>query len=141
MITLKVKDLTVLMISVAALVVGLTLIFYSTYVVYKVQKIDMRLQTGDKIGFDVDDQRLNFGRLIPGGGGSRELRISNDHLIDLKVSFKKEGNISQFVEVPNSFWLPAGEQLRSVSINTKVPFGAEVNQSYRGTLKVVFTRI
>ena len=131
---------TVMLLIVAALLsIGAVLLFYSLYALYDLKTLDVYLEVGDKQGFDVDTVRVSFGRAMPGTWASRELIVSQDYTRPLLVSFRVDGNVSQFVHLPDPIWVD-GSEPRTVSISAYVPLN-QTEGVYTGKLRVAFRRV
>ena len=134
------RSALVLMLFCAALVsVGLVLLFFSFFAVYKVYVVDMFIEVADNAAFNIDDDSLHFGKGVPGNSNSRIIVLSHDYHKPLLVQFKSEGNISGFVGLPDDFYLEPGLG-KEVAISADVPEDA-VFGKYSGRLTVYFRRV
>ncbi len=133
------KKLPILLVCIALITVGLVLLFFSLYAIFKVDVIKMTIQVSDRSAFNTDTEFINFGRAINGASSTRVLVISHSHTKPLLLHFKVSGNISQLVSAPDDFYLEPNLG-KEVSITATVPMGAE-KAKYEGELTVYFRRI
>ena len=123
----------------AFVTIGLVLLFFSFYAVFKVYDLKMSLVVSDKSGFNTDTDMINFGKAMPGNSNSRVIVLSHDHHKPLLIHFEGSGNISAFVSIPDDFYLEPGLS-KEVTLSAVVPKDAQKG-SYDGDLKVYFRRI
>jgi hypothetical protein len=123
----------------ALITVGLVLLFFSMYAVYKVYEVPMVVKVSDRSSFNTDSDMINFGKAVPGNTNTRSMVLAHDHSKPLLISFKKEGNISGFVALPDDFYLEPGLS-KEVNINAAIPMDAPQGD-YTGTLTVYFRKI
>lgn len=57
----------------------------------------VKYEIGDKIGFNVDPNEINFGRLLPGSKGTRSIIISNEYNNPIKIKFLPSENIKEYI--------------------------------------------
>lgn len=136
---MKSHKLIILMACAALVGIGLILLFFSLFAIYKVYDVDMEIDVGNHSGFNTDTDRLDFGKAAPGSSNTRTVVMSHDHSKPLLVHFKKSGNISAFVDTPDDFYLEPGFS-KELNINAVVPAEAS-NGHYQGSLRVYFRRI
>ena len=136
---MKSHKLIILMACAALVSVGLILLFFSLFAIYKVYDVGMELEVGNYSGFNTDTDKVNFGKAAPGSSNTRTIVMSHDHTKPLLVHFKKSGNISRFVDVPDDFYLEPGFS-KEINMNAIVPTDA-LEGHYEGRLTVYFRRI
>jgi len=136
---IKSNQLIVLMVCAALVAVGLVMLFFSLFAIYKAYEVDMTVFVSNASGFNTDTDMLNFGKAAPGNANSRMMVMSHDYKKPLLVSFRKSGNISGFVDLPEEFYLEPG-LTKEVSINAIIPIEAQQGR-YDGKLTVYFRRI
>jgi|GEM_PF-2705530 len=135
----KRRDLLITLACVFLLTAGLVLLFFSLFAVYKVYDIDMELDVEDSPGLNTNTDKLDFGSAVAGNSNSRMIVISHEYKKPLLIHFKVSGNISQFVDAPQDFYLEPGVS-KEVTVSTVVTKGA-VKAKYTGTMTVYFRRI
>lgn len=129
----------VLLVCATLITVGVVLLFFSLFAIYKVYDIDMELEVAERSGFNTDTDRINFGMAEPGHHNSRTIVLTHEYKRPLLVHFKKSGNISAFVKVPEDFYLEPG-LTKEVTLTAKVPETASLG-NYEGNLRVYLRRI
>ena len=135
------KPLQVLLIlAVAAVSTFVVALIYSTsgVVAEETQPIFVKVVQGRTIGFNLETERVNFGKLRPGDTGERTIIINNNrsqqHRIKIGVSGEVDGWI--FPSQSNFIMEPHTEQ--EVYLRMRVPSVEPGN--YTGTLHVYFTK-
>jgi len=116
-----------------------TLIFYSFFIVRDVKIIEMSLEVGNKILFNVDGDAIHFGGTTPGGSAKRTVHLAHEFRFPLEVIINLDGPLSEWVSVSdNRFILKEGE-FKTVSVTAKVPEDAAFGK-YHGKVRLVFKR-
>lgn len=133
------NHLAVIVACTALITVGLVLLFYSLYAVYKVYDVDMRITVSDRSAFNTDTGAIDFGKTLPGNANTRTIVMSHDYSKPLLIHFRKTGNISQFVQTPEDFYLEPGVT-KEIALNAIVPKGTPLT-TYEGSMRVYFRRI
>jgi hypothetical protein len=136
---MKKRTAGILLIIGALLSIGAVLSFYAIYAIYDTQVIKLDLEVWKNPGFNVDDEKISFGKMIPQSASSREMIITNGYDKPLLVTFKIDGNISRFISTPDAFTLNS-TQSKKVNVHATIPSG-EAYAQYGGKLKVIFRRI
>jgi len=136
---LKSNTLVIMIVCAALVTAGAVLLFFSLFAVYKVYDVKMTIEISDRSGFNTNTDSINFGKAMPGNSNTRTLVMSHDFSRPLLVHFKKSGNISGFVTIPDDFYLEPG-LTREVPINAVIPDDA-AEGFYDGNLRVYFRRI
>lgn len=132
-------NLLLILICAALITAGAVLLFFSLFAVYKVYDIPMIVEVSDHSGFNTDTDMVNFGKAAPGNSNTRIIVMSHDYKKPLRIQFKKSGNISDFVDIPESFYLESG-LTKEIGLNAVIPASA-AEGTYTGTLRVYFMRI
>ncbi|MFC1741511.1 hypothetical protein ACFL3V_03170 [Nanoarchaeota archaeon] len=133
------NPLIMILACIALLTVGIVLLFFSLFAIYQVYDIEMAVEISDKSGFNTDTDMLNFGKARPSNSNSRTIVMSHEYKKPLLVHFKKTGNISRFVDLPDDFYLEPGLTKEIVFTSTIPNKAAQGN--YSGTLTVYLRRI
>ena len=108
---------------------------YDTVLEYKAHMV---VEEGSTVGLNVNNDQLYFGRIPPGGGGSREMLIKNHLPWQTVVEFKGRGSIAPYLLLPKGDLLQAGEE-RTVAIAVAVPRGTPAG-NYTGSVLLSFKR-
>lgn len=120
----------------------------ATEIVYFLYKIDYvkvlyaKLEVGDKIGIALGEEKqgiINFGRIFPGGGGSRFLTMENQGKKDLFAQIIVTGNIKRFLNHENNFLLGINETKR-LTFEVFVPENAKKGR-FNGRILIIFKKI
>jgi len=111
-------------------------IIFSFKNVDSVQTLDVNLKIGDYVGFNLDQESLNFGTIPPGSGSFRAITLKSDKPLEVHVSF--EGDTAKWMNVSkNDFILDGVEDL---SFNIQVPNDVVLGD-YTGKTVILFTRL
>ena len=129
----------ILLITICVLSVILTLIFYSFYRVAFVQTVSMDLEVGDNVGFNLDTDKLHFGKTFPGGVLSRKITVGHNVDARLRAHIVPSGEIKEWVLVPENNFHLANREVKNLTVYVNVPEDAEYG-NYTGTLEVFFQR-
>ncbi len=101
-----------------------SLLAYLYYLPLATAEYDMHVYVGDKIGFNLDTDKLWFGIIPPGAGGSRNMSISNNYDVPIKVRLAASGDLAKWVgisnETTNPFILQPNET-KNVKIIINIP--------------------
>lgn len=118
---------------------GITLFAFNMLATIEVKDIEMDLKVGDRMGFNVDTDKLWFGMTNPGGSAIREIVVSNSNEFPVTVSFFPLGDIKDIVSVSenNAVLMPAEE--KTISVTASVPSGMPYG-NYTGIMRVVFKK-
>jgi len=94
-------------------IITTALIFYAIRY-SEVRRIDMQITVGDLIGFNLDNNSLQFGTAMPGGSSSRSMIFNNnfEFPIKIEITFEPKRDIFFFFErtktIPNE-WISVSE--------------------------------
>ena len=136
---LKLGKFLLLLVSVIAISSGLAALFYFSYSIYEIKEFDMYLIVSDRIGFDVSQEYIHFGKVMPGGSSSKTITLIHNYKKSVRVQIKPLGEFSEWVGAEeNNFILKSGEN-KSLSIIASVPVNATYG-NYTGKLEVIFRR-
>jgi len=102
------------------------------------KELEMGVNVGDHVGFDVNKTALMFGSTLPDGMLAREFQIANTADYDKLAEFKVEGPIKGMATVVPNAIAKAG-QSTNVTVRIKIPTNAEYGE-YKGTLYVFLRR-
>ena len=104
-----------------------------------VQTLDMDMEVKNKIGFNVDTDKIHFGGLPPGGMSEREIVISHDFDFPVKVSIKTSGELAEYVTVSDNNFILSPLESKKITfyaiIDEDVPLG-----NYTGNARFEFRR-
>ncbi len=99
--------------------------------------LDVRFEVSDKLGADLNDSALTFGKLFPGSSAVRKLEVANNRNFPVEIEFFASEEIASFLIAENKT-LPAGENFSipiTLIIPKEMPYG-----NYSGKLRMVVTK-
>ncbi len=135
---MKNKTLALMILIGFVLVFG-GMLFYNFYYIKEIRVLRMQLEVADKIGVNVDDDAIYFGKVYPGNTARRIIEISNNYADPLIVSITIKGDISPFVSVSqNEFILEPGEDKVVTYYASTTKETPKLN--YTGETRVFFKR-
>ncbi len=103
------------------------------YGVRQRQVFDMKLKISDYVGFSVDQDLINFGVVMPGGGSKRFIDISADE--PTYVVIMVEGDIAPLVGVSENNFVFEGD--KTIIFTAVAPVDIEEGE-YTGKATVLF---
>lgn len=118
---------------------GFTLLLHYTLTTVDVRDIEMDLKVGDRIGFNVDADKLWFGMTNPGGSAKREVVISNDNEYLVVVRFIPLGELKDYVSISENNVVLRQQEEKTISITASVPRDMPYG-NYTGVMRVVFKK-
>ncbi len=144
MVKRKRKNNLILYLVICVFIISLIVFLYTLYaqskVILKKQEIIIKLVVGDKAGFIVTNDSLNFGGLYAGTSSQKEIILPNNYGFPIKAEFSVEGNIKDFLVYAPVIYLETGEK-KNVTISTiQIPKDA-VYGNYSGIMTIVFKRV
>ena len=118
---------------------GIGIMYYdSTYV--HMEKIYMQIGVAEKVGINVDSDAIYFGKVYPGGGSYRKIKITNNFEIPLQAEIKLEGNITPFVSVSQNNFIIEPGQSEDMTFYAKTKTNS-LYGNYTGNATVYYTRV
>lgn len=124
----------ILVFAVLIVLFSLLLIFYSLSKPVDSYVLESHVVVDESIGFNLDADKLYFGRVTPGGNADRSIRFSSPNEVLLTIVV--EGETSSWISLPESpFVLEANENL-SLSFSIEIPEGTPLGNY---TNNVIFT--
>ncbi|MBU0535812.1 MAG: hypothetical protein KKE20_02520 [Nanoarchaeota archaeon] len=136
----KTKKAVLLML--IAVILGFTaaMMVYSFYYVDKVEVYDMKVEVGDRAGFDVDNKTLAFGIVIPESTSStRYFSLDNNENYPVKVEFKTRGDMAKWVSLNQAAFIMEPGTNMTIPVSVSVPYGTKTG-NYTGSIKAVFKK-
>lgn len=110
--------------------------FYKYKGVKQIQVYEMNLQVAGYIAFNLENQSLNFGTVIPGGSSTRFVQLSTEEPLRVEIIFK--GKLSPWVSVSeNNFVFEGNETLTFVAV---APENARFG-NYTGKAILLFRKV
>lgn len=124
---------------IIVLLVFIIIQFYSYYKLKNIKEIktfEMKLEVSDHIGFNLENETLNFGTVIPSGSATRNIKIESDEPVFLNVNFK--GNLAEWVDVSENNFVFNGT--KDLTFVVYAPWYAEAG-NYTGKAVLIFKEI
>ncbi|MFH1521364.1 MAG: hypothetical protein ABIF18_00225 [archaeon] len=91
---------------------------------------------GENMGFDLSPGKLNFGKIVPGNGASRQITIENNFEDTIKVSIKSSGEISKYIIVSENNFLIAPSESKNVTFSAYTGDLTEF-RTYKGKIIII----
>ncbi|HLC54280.1 MAG TPA: hypothetical protein VJK07_01490 [Candidatus Nanoarchaeia archaeon] len=99
--------------------------------------LPVRFMIGDRVGIEINDSALTFGRALPGTTLYRGIFVDNPHAFSINVRVFINKTIASYVFAPNAtFTLSSGARYE-VPFVLAVPSGSEAG-NYSGTVLFEF---
>ena len=117
----------------------LTNVIYDYLTIVDSKELKMYLTVADYAGFDVNTSALIFGTVPKGGSSSREVILTNDFNIPLKVDLKAYGELAGWVHVFENGFLMQPNVVKTVKVSATIPENAKFG-NYAGILKISFQK-
>lgn len=134
----KIKMLVLLAI-IALVTVTITMLAYSYWKIISVTEYDVRLNVGDRIGVDIDKERISFGTMLQNSVASRKIEATNNEDRLIKISIEQTGSTLQFVSPEENNIILNPNETRELNFLAKVPKDAAFG-NYTGKVKITVTR-
>ncbi|MCF7910485.1 hypothetical protein K9L16_02325 [Candidatus Pacearchaeota archaeon] len=112
-------------------------IYISSNVIEK-QEIFVELVIGNKSGFNLDPGKISFGEITYSSNSERKIYLKNNYDFPVKVELLVEGNITQFLNYKNQYFIEPGKT-EIATINAQSPEYAKLGY-YSGNLIIKFKR-
>ena len=107
---------------------------YSYWKIVFVQNYEVKLNVGDRIGFDLGEEKISFGTMLPGTDSSRQISITNSLNSPIRLIIKQSGDTIQFVSYENNIIIEAKE-IAKIDFLAKVPANASYG-NYTGKILI-----
>ena len=102
----------------------------------QIQIIDIKLKVSDRLGFNVENASINFGKVIPGATGTRNLVLDSRNETYRCFIFLI-GNLAKWVEVSEKNFVFQGE--KGINFHVKPPNDAQIG-NYTGKAIIILIR-
>ncbi len=134
---MKLKKLIWIIVIVAILTAIFTYFLYSKFLILEVKDLptDVNVTSINKVGFNLDKDRIHFGTISNGGNSKRQIDLHNTKLVRVEVRLIGIGDIKEFLYFePQKIVLSPGETV-NVSITAIVPPNTPYG-GYEGYIRV-----
>ena len=123
-------------------VIALVLITFSIWLLVsrplEIRELKVEFIVGENPGFNLDSDKLNFGRLTLGGSAVRGISIKNEQEIPIKLKVFASKNIADFISVESGQILLPGQNI-SVPVTLNIPKDMPLG-NYSGKIKFEFRK-
>ena len=120
--------------------VSAAILFYTQYVIYDIKEIPMDVRVSDHPGFNLNSDKLHFGRTTSPGNAERGITVTNQYTEPLMVTIQTYGDIGGWVYIKDYTHLFEPNESRAVMLGVNVPPGRSYGD-YNGTITVLFSRV
>lgn len=124
---------------IAFLTLLISILTYSYWKIVFVQNYEVKLSVGDRIGFDLGEEKISFGTMLPGTDSSRQISITNSLNSPIKLIIKHSGDTIQFVSYENNVIIGPKETAK-IDFLAKVPSNASFG-NYTGKILIKAMRV
>ncbi len=104
---------------------------------YDVKVLDLHVTVDGKLGFNLDKDKVYFGKVTPENSGTRDVILEHSYNSSLRVKLFKDGEISNWVSIGTNDFLLNPSEKKNVPLTVTVPENTQFG-NYTGTLKIVF---
>lgn len=104
----------------------------------KTEIVNVKFEVGDNLGFSVNTDSLDFGRLVPGSSNSRNLDIENTYNFPVNLKIYAGKNIKDFLIVEQGIKIDSKDKTK-VSVTLEVPEDMAYG-NYSGKIKFEFRK-
>ena len=132
--------LIVLILCLILIITSLTILFYYILSVKKVIVYDAFLNVSNKIGFDVSQDYIHFGTVMPGGSSTKQMILTNNYGSSLKIQAKVTGDLRGLIsfDFGNSTMIYPNIN-KTIYMTIVVPEGMPYG-NYSGKVQIIFRR-
>lgn len=110
-----------------------TITIYSSGKLISVNRYEVKLSVGDRIGFDLGSEVISFGTMLPGSESPRKIEITNSLNRPVKVIIKHIGNTTKFVYPEKNNFLIQPNSSDQLTFVARIPKNTTYG-NYRGTV-------
>lgn len=129
-----------LLLLIAAILTSLSItFFYYSFVIENIVYYNMAVKVDDHFGLAVDNETLNFARVLPGQSAEKTVTFSNPSDHNIRVVILTQGNLSQWVKISDSNFVLFPGQKKTVAFEVLVPSYASFG-NYSGEAKIIFKK-
>jgi len=134
----------IMLLSLIVVLVSLTVVVgyvgYNRYYMVDTLSKDLHLEVGDKIGVNLDTDKIYFGKTHPGGMAKRHLNISNNYGFSVRTNINVEGEITDFISVSENNFIIEPHSSKEITYYAETTEDTEKG-TYEGKTIVVFKRV
>lgn len=116
-------------------------IVYLLYKIRYVKVLTAKLEVAGNVGFALGEEKLdiiNFGTILPGGGGRRFITAENREKFDMLANIRVIGDIKEFLVYENNFIVKPNET-KQINFEVFAPLNTAKGR-YAGKIFLIFKR-
>ena len=133
------KTAVFLMIILVFLTISAISVVHFFYTTFKVVELEMHASVGDRLGINVDNDKIWFGMVKGSATATKRLHIKNDLDKPILVKFIKSGPVADYITMQSYKVRLEPKEAREIGISVQFPLGTPLG-NYTGTLKVLFKK-
>ena len=132
------KTLIVIFLLIISLVFFLIALLLPKEVYLERKEIPVYINVSSGTGLKVENESLDFGRVIYGASAVKRTYIENNYTFPIRVEFLAEGNVSDLLVYQNEVFLKPKEK-KEIGIST-IQFSDEPYGLYSGKMIITFKK-
>lgn len=139
---MRLVTLGILLLAISLIVSSVTAVFITLNTYHQVIKYDAEMTVVDnrEVGFNVENDRIYFGRISVPGGSTRNILIKNPLNKPTKVEFSVKGDIAPYVYFPNQGFTVKPLEETQFTVEARVPEKTPLGK-YTGKVTIFFRKI
>ena len=110
--------------------------YFSTAMTIREYEVSFIVQN-ETLGFNIDTDSLNFGKVLPGGNAERNLVFQNNKNTNVKIEIFASESVAEFLQFQSEYEVSSGENI-SIPINLFVPLDLPEGE-YTGRVKIQYS--
>lgn len=118
---------------------GIVSIAYLSYTIEDVKRVDISFKVGDRLGINLDTDKIWMGMVAPGNSASREIILSNNNTFPVIVRLKITGELKEYVTLAENNFIITPATSKAVAVSATAPKDMDFG-NYTGTLVAVFEK-
>lgn len=136
---MKIKKLMLIFAIIMLIGIGITSFFYGFYIIKDVRVIPIYLEIEQKVGFNLEEGELNFGKVPFGGMAKREISLTNNYNHPITADLRISGNVKEFIFVDDDYFILQPDETRFISVSARIPPNA-TEKKYEGKATITIRR-
>jgi hypothetical protein len=138
MLNIRNRNLILVLVVILFLFISVNLLISNSISsIVEIRKIPANLVVSDRSGFNLENNSLLFGQLVPGGSSSRNISFKNNFNFPVKIQVYGNGIMGYFIIPSNSIIFSKSENI--LEINVKVPEDTRFG-NYSGEITLIAKR-
>ncbi len=122
------------------LTIAVVSLIYSFVIIVDVKEIEMRVTVkSNRVGINLDTDKLWFGMISPGSSASREIELTNNRDYMLQAILKTSGELKEYVSLSENPALIKPKELKKIKVTLSLPKDMAYG-NYTGNLRIIFKR-